>query len=318
MIVTIRARLLWLVGVALLPAIAIIAYDEYLFRQQVFRDVQDDARRVTSLVSQQVQAEISETGRRCRLLERLPAIQSADASASSALAAVLRESPQYTNIAMPDAAGRVVASGTPFSGDVSVADRTFFVDAVSARTFVTGTFARNPITGKPGLDMAYPLADGSGGVRGVIWVSLGLQWAAAVVDHGDLPDGAVLLVLDREGTVLMRSLDTERWVGRQGGGTEIFRRMRDQPAGVIRGSGVDGTDRIHAFTRIGGAGPGGPRSTSRSAFRPRRPSGSRGPPSCAISGSCWPARSRALRSRCSRPTGSSCARRGRCSTPRGG
>jgi two-component system, sensor histidine kinase and response regulator len=256
-IVTIRARLLWLVGVALLPAIAIIAYDEYLFRQQVFRDVEDDARRVTSLVSQQVQAEISETGRRCRLLERLPAIQASDPSASTALAAIVRESPQYTNIAIVDASGRVVASGTPFSGDVSVADRAFFAEAVSERAFVTGTFARNPITGRPGLDMGYPLADAAGGVRGVIWVSLGLQWAADVVDNGDLPDGAVLLVLDREGTVLMRSLDEERWVGRMGGGTEVFRQMRAQPSGVIRGLGVDGMDRIHAFTRIGGSGRDG-------------------------------------------------------------
>ena len=250
MILTIRARLLWLVGIALLPAVAILIYDQYLFRQQVFRSIEEDARRVVSLVGQQIHTQIAETGRRCRLLERFPAIQTMDASSSAALAEVLRESPLYTNIAITDASGRVIASALPFTGEVSVRDREFFRRAVETRAFAVGVFYRNPLSPRPGLDMGHPILGADGAVRGVIWVSLGLEWAADFVGSASLPPDAVLLVIDSEGTVLLRSLDLERWVGRSVARAEVFARMKERESGVITAEGADDVDRLFAFTRV--------------------------------------------------------------------
>ncbi|MGE5747166.1 MAG: hypothetical protein ACM33U_07895 [Solirubrobacterales bacterium] len=72
---TIRARLLWLVVFALVPAIAKIAYDEYLFQRQVFRGIQEDALRVVSLAGLQIQVYVEETRKRCRLLAASQACQ---------------------------------------------------------------------------------------------------------------------------------------------------------------------------------------------------------------------------------------------------
>lgn len=250
MFLTIRARLLWLVGIALLPAAAILIYDQYLFRQQVFRSIEEDARRVVSLVGQQIHTQIAETGRRCRLLERVPAIQTMDASSSAALAEVLRESPLYTSIAITDASGRVVASARPFTGEVSVRDREFFRRAVETRAFAVGVFYRNPLSPRPGLDMGHPILGADGAVRGAIWVSLGLEWAAEFVGSASLPPDAVLLVIDSEGTVLLRSLDLERWVGRSVARAEVFARMQERESGVITAEGADDVDRLFAFTRV--------------------------------------------------------------------
>ena len=254
MIVTIRARLLWLVAIALLPAIAILTYDEYLFRQQVFRAIQEDAHRVVSLVAQQIQSEITEAGRRCRLLERLPAIQAMDGSASATLAQILRESPEYTNIALADPMGRVVSSALPFTGELSVRDRVFFRRTVEKRAFASGTFYRNPISPRPGLNMGYPVVDGGGSLRGVVWISLGLEWTADFVARSNLPAGAVLLVLDSDGNVLMRSIDPEQWVGRNVDRSEIFQKIRGASSGTVTAPGVEGIERLFAFTRIANDG----------------------------------------------------------------
>ena len=48
----------------------------------------------------------------------------------------------------------------------------------------------------------------------MIWITLGLEWTADFVGSASLPPGAVLLVFDSEGTVVTRSLDLDRWVGR--------------------------------------------------------------------------------------------------------
>ncbi len=254
MIVTIRARLLWLVAIAMLPAVGIIAYDEYLFRQLVFRGIQDDAHRVVSMVGQQIETEIAESGRRCRLLERLPAMQAMDGSSSPLLADVLRESPQYTNLAVADAAGRVVSSALPISGDVSVREHPFFTQALATDGFSVGTYSRNPISPRPGLDLGCPVTDPKGGVRGVLWLSLGFEWAAEFVASAQLPPGTVLLVVDRNGAVLMRSADGQRWSGRRVNRTETFERMRRQASGIATGQGIDGTERLHAFTTVKGIG----------------------------------------------------------------
>jgi hypothetical protein len=163
-IVTIRARLFLLVGLALMPAIAILAYDEYLFRQQVFRTIQTDAYRVVSLVGHEIETQVDEAGRRCSLMARLPAIQAMDASSAGALATILRESPRYTNLAVADTTGRVVASALPFTGDVSVRDRVFFRRVLDTRAFATGVFYKNPISPRPGLNMGCPLPDASGAI----------------------------------------------------------------------------------------------------------------------------------------------------------
>ena len=250
MIATIRARLLSLVGVALLPAIAIIAYDQYLFRQQVFRQIQEDAFREVSLIAQQIDARIRATGRQCGLVARLPGIQGMDAASSALLAELLRESPYYVNLAIADASGRVVSSALPFSGELSVGDRTFFTRAVKARAFAVGEFYHNPISPRTALNMGCPLFSEDGAIRGVLWASLSLDWTSDVLDAAQLSPGAVLLILDRHGTVLMRSIDPDTWIGRTADATQVFRQTAQLTPGTAIARGVDGVERMYAFTRV--------------------------------------------------------------------
>ena len=250
MIATIRARLLVLVGVALLPALAILLYDEYLFRQQVFRKIQDDAFREVSLVAQQIDARIRETSGRCALMARLPALQAMDAGSNALLADILREAPAFVNVAIADASGRLVASAIPFTGELSVADRVFFRRAVETKAFATGMFYRSPISPRTGLDMGCPILGEDRAVRGIFWASLGLEWTTTFIQSAGLPDGAVLLVLDARGTVLTRSIDPGQWIGRQVGNSDLFRLTAGRESGTATARGVDGLERLYAFRHV--------------------------------------------------------------------
>ena len=250
MVATIRARLFALVSAALLPAVAIIAYDQYLFRQQVFRQIQEDAFREVSLIAQQIDAQVRATGRQCGLVARLPGIRRMDAASSAVLAELMRESPYYINLAIADTAGRIVASALPFSGDLSLRDGAFFTRAVDTRAFAVGAFYRSPISPRTGLNMGCPLLDGDGAVRGVLWASLGLDWTAALLDAANLGPDAVLLILDRSGTVLMRSIEPDRWVGRTVDAAEVFRKTASTSSGTTITRGVDGVERLYAFSQV--------------------------------------------------------------------
>ncbi len=248
--VTIRARLFLLVGVAMIPAVAILAYDEYLFRQQVFRQLEADAYRQVSLVDQQIEAQIRETGRRCGLLARLPAVQLMDARSSAVLAELVKDSPYYINLAIADMSGRVVASALPFTGEVSVRDRVFFKRVLETRSFATGVFFRNPMSQRTGLNMGCPLFGPGNTLNGVLWASLALEWTGDFVAAAKLPPDAVLLMVDSEGTVLTRSVDADQWIGRKVHTAEVFKKTRNLQSGITTARGVDGVERLYAFVRI--------------------------------------------------------------------
>jgi serine phosphatase RsbU (regulator of sigma subunit) len=246
---------MWLVGIALLPAIAIIVYDEYQFRQQAFRTIQSDAERVASLVGNQIQAQIDDSGRRCGLMARLPDVQAMNAAASDVLAVILRESPRYANLAIAAADGRLVASALPLSGEVSVAERGFFARAVATRALATDVFHVNRLSARQGLDVGCPLTDSAGAVRGVIWMTLGLEWTAEFVASSNLPADAVLIVFDAEGTVVTRSADAAHWTGRKVYAADVFQGMRGSRVRSATVTGADGVERLFALDWVAGGGP---------------------------------------------------------------
>jgi hypothetical protein len=207
MFATVRARLYSLVALALLPAVAVIVYDELQLRQRIFDKIREDAVRVVTLAGQQLETFIGETRTRFELLDDIPEIRAMDADTSRRLAEVLKSESIYTNLGVADASGRIVCSAIPFTGEARVDDRLFFKRAVETREFSVGTYQVNPISGEPGLNLGYPILEPDGTLRGVLFASLGLDWADQFIQRAQLPEGASLLVVDAEGTVIARSLD---------------------------------------------------------------------------------------------------------------
>ena len=255
MLSSVRARLYSLVALVLLPAVAILAYDEVRLRQRVFDKIQEDAERVVTLVGQQIEARIDETRARFQLLEAIPEVQAMGADADHRLADVLKNEPIYTNLGIADPHGRVVSSAVSFAGDVRVDARPFFQRAVATRSFAVGKYEVDPISGVPGLNLGYPMFNENGTLRGVLFASLGLGWAGEFVRKANLAEGATLLVVDTEGTVITRSHEPERWVGRNLSQVEVIRDMlRANGPGTSISAGVDGVERLNVYAPIHGGG----------------------------------------------------------------
>jgi signal transduction histidine kinase/DNA-binding response OmpR family regulator/HPt (histidine-containing phosphotransfer) domain-containing protein len=255
MLSSVRARLYSLVALVLLPAVAILAYDEVRLRQRIFDKIQEDAERVVTLTGQQIEARIGETRARFQLLEDIPEIRAMDADTDRRLADVLKNEPIYTNLGIADPRGRVVSSAVPLAGDVRVDARPFFERAVATRSFAVGTYQVNPIGEEPGLSLGYPMFDEGGTLRGVLFASLGLGWAGEFVRKANLPEGATLLVVDTDGTVITRSHEPEKWVGRNLAQVEVIQHMlRANGPGASISAGVDGIERLNVYAPIHGGG----------------------------------------------------------------
>jgi hypothetical protein len=248
---TIRARLVWLVLFALLPALAIIVYDEILFRRRIFQEIHGEAIRVGAMAQERIQSMIEETRAELRTLARMPAIRSMDLTANSQLAEVFRDEKIFTNLLIADTSGKVACSAIPFQGEVRVNHFDSFRKSLATKSFSVGKYGINPISRLAGLNLAYPVLDPRGNPSGVLIASLGFTWLGDFIAQAGLPKEAALVVLDSDGVILARTLDPEKWVGRNVRQVPFIRRVLSEGrsgAAIIRG--FDNVERLYAYAPI--------------------------------------------------------------------
>ena len=128
----------------------------------------------------------------------------------------------YGNISAVDRQGTVFASARPQPGPASTdAGRSHFEQALKTRDFAIGEFGIGRTSGKPTLHFAYPVLD-HGVVQGVVSVSVILDYLNTLVARTQLPAGAMLTIIDRDGTILAR-YPQEQWVGKRLPEVEIIK-----------------------------------------------------------------------------------------------
>jgi PAS domain S-box-containing protein len=255
---SLRSRLVILVVVAVVPALAQMIFSSIERKREAARNVQRDAQRLARLASAS-QERLTEGARQLLLaLSRLPEVRRADTEACNKLfAELLRQFASYANIGGIRLNGDVFASGLPLSGAVNLADRAYFQRAIATKSFAVGDFQIGRITKKPSINFGYPIFDESGQINGVVFVALDLDWLNQFAAQAQLPSGSVLTVFDRAGIVLARYPDPQQWVGKPLTEEPLVRQIRAlltiQPEGATESVGADNVQRLIAFTRLAGS-----------------------------------------------------------------
>jgi len=248
---TIRVRLIWLVLFALLPSLAIIAYDEIQLRKLIINEIHREAVRVGAMAQERIRSAMNETHSQLRTLARMSSIRAMDVSSHRHLAEVLDDAEMFTNLIIADASGRVVSSALPFTGEVRIDTLESFKQVVKTREFTVGKYGVNPISRRPGLNLAYPILDSEDRVAGVLVASLGFAWLDDFAAEADLPESATLVVLDSDGVVLASTLDPEIWVGKTVRQAALVQAaINEGHSGTTVIEGFDGIERLYAYAPI--------------------------------------------------------------------
>ena len=184
-------------------------------------------------------------------LAELPAVRQQDGAVASAIfARILAKQKIYGNISAVDRQGKVFASARPQPGPASSdAGRSHFERALKTRDFAIGEFGIGRTSGKPTLHFAYPVLD-HGVVQGVVSVSMILDYLNTLVARTQMPAGAMLTIIDRDGTILAR-YPQEQWVGKRLPEAEIIKIVLTKGEGIAEAVGIDGVRCLFAFTPLG-------------------------------------------------------------------
>ena len=246
---TVRGRLSALVVVALVPALVILAYDEWLARVRAFAALADLSTRVVRLMDRELDDRITRAAHRLDVLADDADVVSLSPAATRRLVDALRDDRLYNNVLIADGgSGDVRASAVPLDRQANVSARAAYKRARTTLAFATGAFLPEPATGEAGLNLAQPVVNETGAVAAIVFASLDLDWMAEFVERSGLPANTVVTVLDDKGITQYRSVDLDKYVGKPVGAYATA--IASGAGSAVDMVGLDGVERLYVAETI--------------------------------------------------------------------
>jgi diguanylate cyclase len=247
---TLRARLLFLVFLAVIPAAGAILYIGWEQRRQAEADVEEDALALVTSTASEQERMVVETRQLLMLLAQLPHVRSMHPEECPALLAdLMAEGDRYINIGVVRPDGIIGCSALP-SPPVDLSSRRWFVRALETDDFAIGEYQVGMITGVASLNFGYPVRD-AGMLLGVVFVALPLAWLQQGLSRAELPPGSEVLVLDGTATLLARFPEDNGHAGAELAGTPLAEALRNAGVQPTRAAtGLDGVRRLYATTPL--------------------------------------------------------------------
>ena len=236
-------RLYLLVALAVLPAIAIQAYNELALRRDRDAQMRAEAQRLAEFAASELDGLLAGAKPMLLALARTPSIRDGDAAACGQLLTELgRDLTEYSGLGAIDLAGRQRCDqAEPLSGGE-------WRSTAAARAqagFHVGSFTPGETAGQSFLPITLPFRDRDGRIAGVVGLSIDLVGLNRLFAARTMPEGASIGIADRDGTLLVRLPDT----------TLVGKPMRSQyrwllaaaRPDTLESTGTDGLDRIVGY-----------------------------------------------------------------------
>jgi hypothetical protein len=259
---SLRARLLIIVAVSILPALSFQVYSESEAHYLRERQLNDEALRLVRLIGFE-EAETVERGRDALDLigADLAGQRPRPEDCRNRLAILLHDSPRYASASIIGADGRIVCASAAIDPDADMSRSAGFRRALDTGGLVIGDYAVADGSTKPAIHLAEPFRDRGGMVLGVVDIALDVDWLREQLDRLALPAGATAWITDRNGTILARTPDGPNFVGKplpaedrldpKEGDARVVARVRTDGHPIIVAGLTSGTDAKRLYVGVG-------------------------------------------------------------------
>jgi signal transduction histidine kinase len=240
-----------LATLAMAAALPLLILAVWLFSIQLrneLRESRDEALRIAKASAARLRSLHVDSTLLLQRMASRPAIRAANPRDCDSLFAIVDFFPQYANLFLVAPAGRVICSATPQPADRLVSDlaREWIEAEAAAGRLAPGRPYMRYLAGVWATALAAPVAAEDGTHAGVlVLIQLPDIGAAAT-----LPPGSLITIIDRDGTILARSTEPEKWLGRSARGSEVTEIVLRDGEGRAAARGVDGVSRQYGFSSI--------------------------------------------------------------------
>ena len=255
---SLRFRLMRLIVLGMLPIIGLMFYHASMERDRKLRELNDEAVRMTKLAAGSVGKVIEGSRQMLLFLAYAEPVRTMNAPAASTLLAELAvQSKHCAVLSLTQADGRIVACSLPIDRPVYVTERPWFNRLQQTHGFAIGEYQIGKLTGKPTLNLAFPLPGQSKDQpMAAVIAGLNLDILQECIALPQLPSKAVILVVDRNGTYLTRNPDHAKWIGTKSHSWAALQAKGGGTDGFVETTGVDGIDRFYHYEPVPGSDSG--------------------------------------------------------------
>jgi len=255
---TLRIRLMLLVLLATLPALAVIIDTAIDQHRHMKADAQQSVLKFARFAVNYHGSRVAETRQLLNLMAGMPQIRELGTQdCDTLLEDLLFGNLNYANLGVIRPNGEVACSGVRPDAPVNLADRAYFRAVMQTRHLIVGDYQVGRFVKKPVQVIAQPILNAEQQVQSVVYAALNLGWLKQFLPLSELPPGSAVTVIDRHGVILARGPDPEgRWTGvNLEKDVPIARQFIASGQGetVKEGRGVDGVQRIYALASLGPA-----------------------------------------------------------------
>lgn len=250
---SLRTRLLILVIIASIPALAFLLFSASEQRNQKEAEARAETMRMAILSANYLEQIVEGSQQVLSGLTEFTAVQNYDANACSTyLADFKKKLPIYNNIAVAKPDGNLFCSAIPFTKIINISDRPYFINAIRKKTLSFGEYQLSRINGQQQINVALPVLDKKNRVKSVVFLGIDLNAFKEKLKEVPLSEQASLTVLDRNLTVLYQYPETGKWVGVSMANSPVTRAIGGRDEGIVTATGTDGVARIWAFALVQG------------------------------------------------------------------
>ncbi len=247
-----RSQLILLILIIVLPLSGLFIYSAFEQRRIELDQVENEVSQLTRIASDQ-QVKFLESTRQILLsLSVLPYVRDNDADKCNEIfSQLLKLYPFYSNITALTPSGDYFCSASPLEGKINSSHLEWFKRAVSSKDFSIGDFqGKGRITGKLGIGLSLPVYDEKGALKAVLRASIELEKLNRVLAENVLPEGATLTITDRNGIILARNKDSDKWIGKALTDTPQIKTLLKDNINIMTTKGTDGIERLYSFAEV--------------------------------------------------------------------
>jgi two-component sensor histidine kinase len=211
----VKKRLLAVAATALLPAMAMLAYNEFANRRERIAELHQQAAQAGRQASSEMDRLID--GVRSLLIASaaIPAVARMDVPACrEALRQVAAGVPSIRTIVVTDINGRLVCDSIDSPQGTDLSDRVYVKEALATNELAVGEYTVSRLSGAAVLPIGMPMRS-NGKVIGVIATGIRLDWLGERLKERGVSPGGALTIADREGVIVARHPFPERFVGKR-------------------------------------------------------------------------------------------------------
>jgi two-component sensor histidine kinase len=238
-------RLLALTLVASLPGLAAVSYGAFDLRNARYGEARAEALHNAQVV-------VSEVGQIFDGIEgSLRAVAEADevsrlnsTACTDYLVRVRPHIEPLTSILVVGLDGNIRCFSEPSLASPNLATRDYFRTAIDQKKFAIGPFTVSKISDRNVIPLAIPIIR-DGNVEGAVVAGLNLDWLGQQLKQRGVPRGGSVLIADRNGTVVSREPEPEKYVGTKA--SDSLGRINMSVPGSADIIGFEGVPRIIGY-----------------------------------------------------------------------